>query len=53
MKIGNGALAGARQILISQEKRKEAQEIAKKIQHIKPNEREKNFAYLVAEKMYF
>jgi len=53
VKIGNGALAGARQILISQEKRKEAQEIAKKIQHIKPNEREKNFAYLVAEKMYF
>lgn len=53
VKIGNGALAGARQILLSRKKRKEAQEIAKKIQHIKPNEREKDFTYLVAEKMYF
>ncbi len=52
-KIGNGALAGARQMLISQEKRKTAEDIAKKIKHIKPNEREKDFAYLIAEKMYF
>ncbi len=53
VKIGNGALAGARQMLLSRKKRKEAQEVAKKIQHIKPNEREKDFTYLVAEKMYF
>jgi len=53
VKIGNGALAGARQMLLSRKKREEAEEIAKKIQHIKPNEREKDFTYLVAEKMYF
>ena len=40
VKIGNGALAGARQMLISQEKRREAEEIVKKIKHTKPNEEE-------------
>jgi len=40
VKIGNGALAGARQMLLSQEKRKEAEEIARKIKHLKPNEEE-------------
>jgi len=53
VKIGNGALAGARQMLISQEKRRIAEDIAKRIKHIKPNEREKDFMFLVAEKMYF
>jgi uncharacterized 2Fe-2S/4Fe-4S cluster protein (DUF4445 family) len=53
IKIGNGALAGARQMLLSCEKRKDAEKIARKIEHIKPNEREKNFSYMVAEKMYF
>ena len=53
VKIGNGALAGARQMLLSKDKRKDAEVIARKIEHIKPNEREKDFAYLVAEKMYF
>jgi len=53
VKIGNGALAGARQILISREKRKIAENIAKRVEHVKPNEREKDFIYLVAEKMYF
>lgn len=53
VKIGNGALAGARQMLLSKNKREDAEFIAKKIEHIKPNEREKDFAYLVAEKMYF
>ena len=51
--IGNGALAGARQMLLSREKRKDAERIARKIEHIKPNEREENFSYMVAEKMYF
>ncbi|OQX53522.1 MAG: hypothetical protein B5M53_06820 [Candidatus Cloacimonas sp. 4484_209] len=53
VKIGNGALAGARQILISQEKRKIAEDVAKRIEHVKANEREKDFTYLIAEKMYF
>jgi len=53
VKIGNGALAGARQMLISQEKRRIAEDVAKRIKHIKPNEREKDFMFLVAEKMYF
>jgi len=38
VKIGNGALAGARQMLVSQEKRREAENIVKKIKHLKPNE---------------
>jgi len=53
IKIGNGALEGAREMLISQESRKKAEEIAKRIEHIKPNEMEKDFAYLVAQNMYF
>ena len=53
VKVGNGALEGARQMLLSREKRKDAELILKKIEHIKPNEREKDFAYLVAERMYF
>lgn len=40
IKIGNGALAGARQMLLSQEKRKDAEEILKEIKHCKPNEEE-------------
>jgi uncharacterized 2Fe-2S/4Fe-4S cluster protein (DUF4445 family) len=40
VKIGNGALAGARQMLLSQEKRSKAEEIVEKIQHTKPNEEE-------------
>ena len=40
VKIGNGALAGARQMLLSQEKRKDAEEIVKKIRNLKPNEEE-------------
>jgi len=53
VRIGNGALAGARQMLLSREKRRDAERIARKIEHIKPNEREKNFSYMIAEKMYF
>jgi uncharacterized 2Fe-2S/4Fe-4S cluster protein (DUF4445 family) len=40
VKLGNGALAGARQMLLSQEKRKEAEAIVRKIKHLKPNEEE-------------
>lgn len=53
VKIGNGALAGAREMLLSQEMRRTAEETAARITHTKPNEREPEFAYLVAEKMYF
>lgn len=53
VRIGNGALMGARHMLLSREKRRDAERIAKKIEHIKPNEREKDFSYIVAEKMYF
>ena len=53
IRIGNGALTGARQMLLSREKRRDAERIARKIEHIKPNEREENFSYIVAEKMYF
>jgi len=52
-KIGNGALEGAREMLVSKESRRTSEKIAKKIEHIKPNELEKDFAYLVAENMYF
>jgi len=53
VRIGNGALAGARAMLLSREMRKRSEEIVGKIEHVKPNEREPGFAYLVAEKMYF
>lgn len=53
VKIGNGALEGAREMLVSKESRQISEEIAKKIEHTKPNELEKDFAYLVAENMYF
>jgi uncharacterized 2Fe-2S/4Fe-4S cluster protein (DUF4445 family) len=53
VKIGNGALEGAREMLVSKESRKISEEIAKNIEHTKPNELEKDFAYLVAENMYF
>ncbi|MFH2068323.1 MAG: ASKHA domain-containing protein [Candidatus Omnitrophota bacterium] len=53
VKIGNGALEGAREMLLSRQRRETAKEIAKKIEHCKPNETEKDFAYLVAENMYF
>lgn len=46
-------LEAARQILLSREKRKIAEDLSRTIEHIKPNEREADFAYLVAEKMYF
>ena len=53
VKIGNGALAGARKMLLSKEKREDAEQVARNIEHVKPNEREKEFGYLVAQNMYF
>ncbi len=53
VRIGNGALAGARAMLLSQEMRRTSEELVSKIEHVKPNEKEPDFAYSVAEKMYF
>ena len=53
VKIGNGALEGAREMLVSKEARKLSEELAKQTEHIKPNELEKNFNNLIAENMYF
>ncbi len=53
VKIGNGSLAGARLMLLSRAARGESEEVARSIEHVKPNEREPDFAYMVAEKMYF
>jgi uncharacterized 2Fe-2S/4Fe-4S cluster protein (DUF4445 family) len=54
IRFGNGALAGARDILISKQKRKDAERVAKMIQHTKPNEIEKQeFALMVVDNMYF
>ncbi len=53
VKIGNGALEGAREMLLSRERRREAEALARMITHIKPNEIEKDFDFLVAQNMYF
>ena len=51
-KVGNAAVEGARQVLISQEKRKEAEEISKKIDHISL-EMEEDFQYKFMEELGF
>jgi len=53
IKIGNGSLEGAREVLLCYGKRKLAEEIAKKVIHIKTNEIEKDFDYILAQNMYF
>jgi len=53
VRIGNGALAGAREMLISGSLRRKSEQIARSIEHKKPNELEPEFPYMVAEKMYF
>ena len=53
VRIGNAALAGAREMLLSLTMRRTAEEIAAMTEHTKPNDREPDFAYLVAENMYF
>ncbi len=52
--FGNGALAGAREMLLSQEKRNDAEKLAALIEHTRPNEIEGvKFQYIVADRMYF
>lgn len=53
VRVGNAALAGARAMLLSREMRTAAETLAANIEHTKPNEREPEFAYIIAEKMYF
>ena len=53
VRVGNAALAGARAMLLSRELRAAAEQVAANIEHTKPNEREPEFAYIVADKMYF
>ena len=54
VRFGNAALAGARDILISREKRMDAERVATKITHTKPNEIEgEEFAMIVVQNMYF
>jgi len=53
IKIGNGSLEGAREILLCKDKWNLSEEVAKKTLHIKTNEVEKDFEYIMAENMYF
>jgi len=54
IRFGNGALAGARDMLISKTKREDAERLIDFIQHTKPNEIEgENFQYMIAERIYF
>ena len=53
VRIGNAAVAGARQMVLSRQMRRTAEKIVANIEHTKPNELEPDFPYLVAEKMYF
>lgn len=53
IKIGNGALEGAREILLCKDAQKLSEAIAKRVVHIKTNEIEKDFDYIMAENMYF
>jgi uncharacterized 2Fe-2S/4Fe-4S cluster protein (DUF4445 family) len=54
IRFGNGALAGARDMLISREKRLDAERLIRSIEHTKPNEIEgPEFQYIVAANMYF
>jgi len=53
VRVGNAALAGARAMLLSRGVRASAEKTAASIEHTKPNEREAEFAYIVADKMYF
>ena len=54
VRFGNGALAGARDMLLSHKRRNDAETVIEKIRHTKPNELEgAEFQYMVAERMYF
>lgn len=49
--IGNGALTGARQMLLCQERRKDAEGIAPRVQHVKLSE-EENFLDRYLDELY-
>jgi len=51
VKIGNGALTGARQMLLCQERREDAERIALRIKHVKLSE-EENFLNLYLKELY-
>ncbi len=53
VKIGNAALAGAAEMLLSTDLRRASEEVAASIEHTRPNEREPEFDFIVAENMYF
>ena len=54
IRFGNGALAGARDMLLSQQRRRDAEKLTTLIEHTKPNEIEgAQFQYLIAERVYF
>jgi len=54
IRFGNGALAGARAMLCSKQKRTDAERLSRILTHLKPNEIEgERFQYLVAENIYF
>ncbi len=54
IRFGNGALAGAKDMLLSQKRRRDAEKIARTIEHTKPNEiKGSEFQYMLAERMYF
>lgn len=54
VRFGNGALAGARDMLLSRKRRSDAEKLGGTIEHTKPNEIEgQDFQFLVAENMYF
>jgi len=53
VKIGNAALAGAAGMLLSRRVRQDSEVWAAKIEHTKPNEREPEFQYMIADNMYF
>ena len=54
IRFGNGALAGAIDILLSRQMKSDAENLKNLIKHTKPNEIEGNeFQYMVANNMYF
>jgi uncharacterized 2Fe-2S/4Fe-4S cluster protein (DUF4445 family) len=52
IKVGNGALAGARQMLLCQKRREDGERIAPRIEHVKLSE-EENFLDRYIEALYF
>jgi len=54
IRFGNGALAGARDMLLSRRRRSDSEFLLDMVEHTKPNEIEgSEFAYIVADNMYF